>query len=158
MSEPMELGVLIDPRSANQKEFDYKHEEVFTSSVPAYHSSKQQASQFVGQFPTDDQKSTSSCVAHGKVLVMSIFNYLQGLTPNRFVQLSSMFIYRNRVNYPGQGMIPSSANLQTVHAGAPIYADMPTRRSNLRPANGSRSSSRPTLIRSHSFPIRSCCR
>jgi Putative peptidoglycan binding domain len=126
MSEPILLGVVADTRTATQKEYDFKHEEVFTSSVPTYHASKQEASQFVGTFPTDNQNGTSSCVAHGKVLVMSIFNYLQGITPNRFVALSSMFIYRNRANYPGEGMVPSSANMQTIKGGAPIYADLPT--------------------------------
>lgn len=115
----------MDPRSTHQKEFDYSHEEIFTSSVPTYWGSKSQASTFVGLFPTDDQHGTSSCVAHGKCLVMSIFRWLQDRT-QPFVHLSSMFLYRNRINFPGEGMVPSSANMQTIKTGAPIYADMPT--------------------------------
>lgn len=122
---PKNLGVLVDPRDPTQKESDYSHEELYTSSVPTYWGSKNQASSFVGMFPIDNQLGTSSCVAHGKVCVMSIFNWLQDRT-KPFVQLSSMFIYRNRANYPGEGMVPSLANLQVIKQGAPIYADMPT--------------------------------
>lgn len=123
---PFHLGVNPDTRKPVQKEFDYKHEELFAgSSAVTYYQSKQEASFYVGMFPVDDQLGTSSCVAHGKVMVMSIFNWL--LNPaNPFRKLASMFIYRNRVNYPGEGMIPSSANMQTVHSGAPVYADLPT--------------------------------
>lgn len=121
----MNLGVLADCRSSEEKECDIRHDELFTSSVPQYLPSKQAASSYVGIFPVDNQFVTSSCVAHGKVLVMSIFNWQQK-SPSVFRQLSSMFIYRNRVNYPGEGMIPNSANLQTESDGAPIYADLPT--------------------------------
>lgn len=123
--ENQNLGVLVDPRSPEAKQFDFKHTEIYTSSVPTY-LTLQAARKYVGFFPADNQNGTSSCVAHGKVLVMSIFSYLQGLTYGVPVQLSSMFIYRNRVNYPGEGMIPASANMQTIKGGAPIYADMPT--------------------------------
>lgn len=122
---PKNLGVLVDPRDPKQKEYDYSHNEIFTSSVPTYFASLSQASAYVGSFPIDNQNQTSSCVAHGKVLVMSIFNWLQDTT-KPFIQLSSMFLYRNRSNYPAEGMIPSSANMQTMQSGAPIYADMPT--------------------------------
>ena len=122
---PQNLGVLVDPRDPSQKEYDYKHEEIFTSSVPSYHGSKTEASTYIGAFPIDNQYGTSSCVAHGKVLVMSIFNHQQNPSAP-FTQLSSMFIYRNRVNFPCEGMIPSSANMQTMKGGAPIYADLPT--------------------------------
>ena len=124
--ENSNLGVLADTRTDSAKEFDYKHEELFSSSVPVYLPNQAAATTYVGRFPIDDQQGTSSCVAHGKVLVMSIFNFLQGITKGSFVQLSSMFIYRNRANYAGEGMIPSSANMQTIKQGAPIYADLPT--------------------------------
>lgn len=123
------LGVLADPRKPSQKEYDYKHEEIFSSSVPTYWGSKEQALTYVNKFPIDDQQGTSSCVAHGKVCVMSIFNWMQGphdFSQNPFIQLSSMFIYRNRDNFPGEGMVPSLANIQTMKGGAPIYADLPT--------------------------------
>jgi len=119
---PQKLGVLIDPREQTQKEFDYKHEEIFTSSVPNY-LTEGEAQKYVGVFPTDDQHGTSSCVAHGKTLVTSIFKAQQG---NPFTQLSSMFIYRNRSNFPGEGMVPSLANMQVIKQGAPIFADLPT--------------------------------
>jgi hypothetical protein len=123
---PKLLGVLPDNRTPEQKEFDIKHNEIFGSSIPSYLSSEQDASLYVGKFPIDNQFETSSCVAHGKVLLISIFNYLQGTYVGDFIQLASMFIYRNRVNYPEPGMIPASANTQTETQGAPIYADMPT--------------------------------
>ena len=128
MNTPALLGVLPDPRNPQEKEFDITHEEIFTSSVstPTYLGSKTQASQWVGQFPVDDQQQTSSCVAHGKVLALSIFMYFSGITKGVFVQLSSMFVYRNRSNYPGAGMIPSSADTQVEQQGAPQYADLPT--------------------------------
>lgn len=123
---PKQLGVLPDTRTPEQKEFDIKHDEIFGASVPTYHSGYAAAAQYVGTFPLDNQYETSSCVAHGKVLVMSIFNYLNGIYVGDFIQLASMFIYRNRVNYPEPGMIPASANTQTEQQGAPIYADVPT--------------------------------
>lgn len=120
------LGVLADPRSPAQKEFDYKHEEIYTSAAPTYYGSKKEASFYVGAFPVDDQFSTSSCMAHGKCLVSSIFNFLQGTSGGIFVQLSSMYLYRKRINYPLPGMIPSDANMITIKKGLPVYADLPT--------------------------------
>lgn len=124
--QPTQLGVLPDNRTPEQQEFDIKHDEIFGASVPTYLPNYQAASEYVGKFPVDNQFGTSSCVAHGKVLVTSIFNFLQGTYVGDFIQLASMFIYRNRVNYPEAGMIPSSANTQTEQQGAPIYADLPT--------------------------------
>lgn len=129
MNPPSLLGVLPDNRNPQEKEFDVTHEEIFTSSVSStatYLGSKSQASKYVGVFPIDNQNGTSSCVAHGKVLALSIFTYLSGITKGVFVQLSSMFVYRNRINYPGEGMIPSSADTQIEQEGAPQYADLPT--------------------------------
>ena len=103
MDNTQNLGVLADTRADSAKEFDYKHEELFASSVPTYLPNPAAASTYVGRFPVDDQHGTSSCVAHGKVLVMSIFNFLQGITKGSFVQLASMFVYRNRVNFPQEG-------------------------------------------------------
>lgn len=127
--QPSNLGVGIDTRTPAQKEFDYKHEELFdtakTATTITYLTSRVDASFFVGKFPVDNQFQTSSCVAHGKCLVMSIFAFLQN-PALPFRQLSSMFIYRNRANYPGEGMVPASANMQVVKNGAPIYADLPT--------------------------------
>ena len=125
-NQPVLLGVLPDPRNPVEKEFDLKSEEVFTAAAPAYLGSFAAASSYVGVFPVDNQYQTSSCVAHGKVLAMSIFNYLYGETVGVPAQLSSMFVYRNRVNYPGLGMIPSSADTQVQTGGAPEYADLPT--------------------------------
>lgn len=122
---PKNLGVLVDPRDPKAKEYDYSHDELFTSSVPVLWASKSQASNFVGLFPIDDQRGTSSCVAHGKVAVMSIFKWLQDRT-QPFQHLSSMFIYRNRANYPQEGMVPALANMQTINGGAPLYADLAT--------------------------------
>ena len=124
--KPLLLGVLPDPRNPLDKEFDPKSQEVFTSTAPTYLTSYAAASTWVGKFPIDNQYQTSSCVAHGKVLAMSIFNHLYGSTVGGFVQLSSMFVYRNRGNYPGLGMIPSSADTQVQTGGAPEYADLPT--------------------------------
>src|SRR5580704_9522593 len=115
---PKLLGVLPDTRTPVQKEFDITHNEIFGASVPTYLPNLQAASEYVGKFPIDDQFQTSSCVAHGKVLVMSIFNFLHGVYLGDFIQLASMFIYRNRVNYPEAGMIPASANTQTEQQGA----------------------------------------
>jgi hypothetical protein len=120
------LGVLPDTRSPQEKENAILHSEIFGSSVPTYLADKTAASTYVGMFPIDDQQGTSSCVAHGKVLALSIFFFLQGVTKGVFVQLASMFIYRNRVNYPGEGMIPASADTQVEQSGAPQYGDMPT--------------------------------
>ncbi len=123
---PQNLGVVADNRTPVEKEFDLLHSEVFTSSVPNFFNSKEEASKFVGVFPIDDQLATSSCVAHGKVLAGSIYMFLAGITGGVFVQLSSMFVYRRRVNYPGEGMIPASADTQFETYGAPPYADIPT--------------------------------
>jgi len=120
---PSTTGVIADNRSAEEKEFDTKHEELFTSSAPVLYMSKADASKYVGAFPIDDQKGTSSCVPHGKVLATSIFRHIQ--TGEPFVQESSMFIYRQRSNYPGEGMNAVNANLLTEN-GAPIFADLPT--------------------------------
>lgn len=125
-STPLNLGVNADPRTPAQKEFDYKHEEIFTSAVPSFLPNYAAASKYVGVFPTSDQLGTSSCVAHGKALVTSIFDWQQQGAGAAFRQLAPMFLYRNRVNYPSEGMIPSSADMQTIHTGLPPYADLPT--------------------------------
>ena len=123
---PKQLGVLPDTRTPEEKEFDILRNEVATGTVPvATYGTSDMAKTYVRKFPVDDQFQTSSCVAHGKVLAGSIFMYLHGITP-AFVQLSSMYLYRNRSNYPGAGMIPASADAQFEASGAPPYADMPT--------------------------------
>jgi putative peptidoglycan binding protein len=126
MNVPNNCGVVADTRTPAEKEFDIKHTELFTSSAPSYAASKAAASKYVGAFPIDNQQGTSSCVAHGKVLALGIFLFLQGITGDVFVALSSMFVYRNRINYPSEGMVPSSADTQIEDAGAPPYADIPT--------------------------------
>lgn len=125
MDTPIHLGVNEDPRTPAQKEFDYKHEEIFTSAVPQY-LTPDAATGYINTFPRINQAGTSSCVAHGKTLVMSIFNWQQQGSGAAFRQLSPMFLYRNRSNFPGEGMIPSAANMQTIKQGAPIYGNLPT--------------------------------
>jgi hypothetical protein len=123
---PKQLGVLPDTRTPEQKEFDILRNEVASGeSATATYVSPDAAKSYVRKFPIDDQFQTSSCVAHGKVLAASIFMYMSDITPS-FVQLSSMFLYRNRSNYPEAGMIPASADTQFEQAGAPPYADIPT--------------------------------
>jgi hypothetical protein len=124
MEYPEFLGVLPDTRTPEQKEFDLTHPEIFSSSVATYLPSLQKASKYVAVFPVDNQYATSSCVAHGKVLATAIFMMLQEQQP--FEQLASMFVYRNRSNYPQPGMVPALAIEQIEAAGAPIYADLPT--------------------------------
>lgn len=117
-------GVLPDTRPPAEKEYDRKHEEVFGSAPTSYFTTKAEASKYVGFFPTQSQFGTSSCVAHTRARNEAIFRFLQRNMP--YEPLGPMFMYRQRSNFPAEGMILGDADSLSEKAGFPSLVDLPT--------------------------------
>lgn len=92
------FGALLDNRSAKEKEKDYSIIELGASQSPTddVYVTKAQALKQIRAIR--DQGSTSSCGAHAGELIAS---HLWGSEDKKF---SRAKIYRNRKNYPGEGM------------------------------------------------------
>lgn len=90
-------GVLFDVRPPEEKDKDWKHEELASSPVVNF-VSKEQAYKNSKIYPVFNQKSESSCVGHGSALEHAIFNIKSDFKG------SPEYIYRRRMNYPTEGM------------------------------------------------------
>jgi len=84
-------GGLIDNRVEKK---DFSHLEIGRSSVPTY-LTKAKAEKVIKQYEARNQKTTSSCGAHAAELAHSI---------DTEEKHEPAFIYRQRANYPAEGM------------------------------------------------------
>jgi len=91
-------GAISDFRPPDEQAKDWLHEEIAGSvAFPMF--TKEEADK-MKVFPVLNQKQTQSCVAHAVTLCKEINDNFSG---------SPMFIYRQRSNFAGQGMIASDA-------------------------------------------------
>ncbi len=110
-------GIVLDPRNVLEKEKDYLHEETVGSSVvdPGVFNNPKVT---VSPYYYENQEYTQSCVPHGLTLAALI-----ELDSER---LSKMFIYRQRPNYPAEGMWPQGG-AQLIHdQGSCFFDTLPT--------------------------------
>jgi hypothetical protein len=96
---PKSTGALPDTRNNAQKSKDWKHSEVVASTSLVVW--KEKSFNDLAKFPERFQDSSSSCMAQSGVKNLGIANY--SLT-NFFPILSALPIYRNRSNFPSEGM------------------------------------------------------
>lgn len=113
-------GVSLDTRPPLEKQKDYMHEEtqLASASVPSYDNQKIVNSPYI----IENQNQTSSCVPHGVTLAAGIyFNDIAGI----FRRLSKMFVYRQRSNYPNEGMWLQEAFDIIRKNGSCLYENLP---------------------------------
>lgn len=114
-------GVNEDTRPQEKKDKDWTHEEratAFTGTNPFGN-----AKITVSPYPLENQKRTSSCVPHGIGLALAIERKADN---EEYVQLSPIFIYRQRSNYPDEGSYPQEIFNLYKKNGAPVYSLLPT--------------------------------
>jgi len=97
---PTNTGFLDDNRPEIEKGKDFLHEELDLGSGAKW-LSKTEALKSTKKYKKLDQKRTSSCVGHSGVLALGIENESEG---EGFVELSPAYIYRQRFNFPQEGM------------------------------------------------------
>ena len=95
---PSATGLIKDPRPIEEKERDYKIEEIFKAEIVKWEEKKPEQWR---KFPIFDQDKSSSCVAQTIAKLLGIENYLE---ENLFVLFSAGDIYSQRKNYPDEGM------------------------------------------------------
>lgn len=88
------IGAKIDERPPLAKSKDYSHLEVGSTEATIW-KTKEEAEKTATLYIKRNQKTTSSCGAHAGELILSI---------NTGVIHEPAFIYRNRANYPAEGM------------------------------------------------------
>lgn len=104
-------GLIPDPRKESDKALDYLHEEIAGDVAPVY----KQGLLNLNQYPDENQNYTSSCVAHGCTLAST----------KGSPRLSKMFLYRNRANFPNEGMWLQNAGDILKNSGSCLYETLP---------------------------------
>jgi peptidoglycan hydrolase-like protein with peptidoglycan-binding domain len=112
-------GVLHDIRSDEAREKDWNHEEIASSPVISY-VTKEQAYKNAKIYPVFNQGGESSCVGHGSALEHAIFNIKTDFKG------SPEYIYRNRKNYPSEGMFGSDSYEIISKKGICKYSMLPS--------------------------------
>ncbi len=112
-------GLLPDTRPQIEKEKDYRHEEIASAFQPPLWVEK--SPQGWVSYQMSDQDGSSSCVAFAVSKVRGIELVLDN---KPFLNLSKRFIYSQRVNKPGEGMIFSNALEIVRNKGVCLESDM----------------------------------
>jgi hypothetical protein len=115
------LGVIEDSRSPEEKNRDYKFEEIATAP-PTFDWKEKPESEWV-KYPIFFQDGSSSCVAQAVSKVLGIENYLE---EKKFVHFSARDIYTRRSNAPGEGMFFTDGMNIGRQFGATIEQLMPS--------------------------------
>lgn len=119
---PYFTGVLEDTRSTEEKARDYLHEERLASAIADDPFGNLRIVQ--SMYPYENQKATSSCVPHAILLALGIE---RGVDVGRFVRLSSMFLYRLRSNFSGEGCVIPDIFLKAKKIGSCLATTLPDR-------------------------------
>lgn len=114
-------GLLPDPRTPEQKQQDFAHEERIQATVPADPFGNTRIT--TSPYPLENQQGTSSCVPHGIGLALAI---LRKKITGTYIRLSWIFAYRLRINYPQAGCWPPDIFGVYSKRGAPLYTTLPT--------------------------------
>jgi hypothetical protein len=116
-------GVLLDIRSESEKKKDFLHEEITAGgNVPIYRT-KNDILPITKKYFKENQQQTSSCVAHSSTLALGIDNEIEG---DGYVRLSKAFFYRNRGNFPGEGMGQNDSGKIASTKGSCLFETLPT--------------------------------
>jgi len=102
--KPKGTGALLDNRPEEEKQKDYRFEEIVAQADPVNWVEKPQ-SQW-RKFPIFDQGNSNSCVAFSLAKILGILHYIK---EGEFITFSAGFIYQQRSNKPAPGMIAIDA-------------------------------------------------
>ena len=113
---------LIDTRPREEKEKDYDHRELAFSAIPADYTTRAKATKIAQQYLLENQGATSSCAAHAGARCLAIL----ASKLSTYTRLSPSFIYRQRFNFPEQGMYVYDLGNIGRKSGACSYDLLPT--------------------------------
>ncbi len=97
-------GAIIDDRPIDQREKDYKFEEIVVTANSVNWVEKPQSEW--RKFPIYDQDGSNSCVAQTLAKILGIMYWLKNQC---YVHFSATHIYQRRANRPGPGMLGVNA-------------------------------------------------
>jgi papain like protease/putative peptidoglycan binding protein len=119
----MNLGVIEDPRKEEEKEKDYRYEEIASTDkiIKVLWEEKEPR-----KFPIRNQDGSSSCVAQAVAKILGINNFLE---EKEFIELSAKDIYTRREN-TGGGMFGADALKIACDFGATLESLMPSQNMN----------------------------
>lgn len=115
------LGLIDDPRTQEEKDKDFRAEEILASFAPIEWKEKPESEW--RKFPVFSQAQSSSCVAQAVAKALGIENYLE---EQKFVRFSARDIYIRRMNLPGEGMYFANALDIGYKFGATVEQLMPS--------------------------------
>jgi hypothetical protein len=99
MEKNLQNGALLDTRTEEEKNKDYKFSEIVTSTNPVVWTEKISTSW--RKFPIFNQDSSGSCVAQTMAKIMGVMYWLKNQV---YVHFSATHIYQRRSNKPQGGM------------------------------------------------------
>ena len=120
-------GALLDTRTPDQKAKDYYFNEIVVSADPVTWTEKN-PSQW-RSFSIRDQDGSSSCVAQSIAKLAEILYFLKTEGKEK-VQFSASYIYKNRSNFPNEGMIGVNSFNIWKDKGVPLEALLPSQKIN----------------------------
>jgi len=115
------LGVIPDPRLPEEKEQDYKVEEIVAAYAPIVWEEKPE-SQW-RKYPRFFQDGSSSCILQAIAKALGIENQLE---EGKFIPLSARDGYCRRMNYPNPGTYPNDAMHIGYKYGLTVEQSMPS--------------------------------
>lgn len=113
-------GIAIDPRTEEEKSFDFDHAELAMGEVKVNWLPKQQSE--YKQYKIRNQDGSLSCVAYSVAKMLGIHEVTEG---REYVDLSPHLPYLHRYNYPSGGMWLPDALQIACKIGAPKETTMP---------------------------------
>jgi len=136
---PPATGLIPDPRPLEEKERDYKVEEIFRAEPVRWQERKPEQWR---RFPIFNQDRSSSCVAQTIAKLLGVENYLE---ENLFVLYSAGDIYSQRKNYPSEGMWFKDGMEIGYKLGAVLEQLMPSQRKTEAELNSYRNKRTPLM-------------
>lgn len=117
----MGTGALLDDRSVEERQKDYRFEEMVTSADPVNWEKKDPSDW--RKFPIFDQDGSGSCVAQTGAKMLGVNYWLKN--GGEYVHFSATDIYQRRKNRPSGGMIGIDA-LSIMTKGTTLEALVPS--------------------------------
>lgn len=116
-------GVLPDERPQEEKNKDYKTEEILATATPLTWitweewKAKPENIKILNEIEVNNQNVVGSCAAETGSLILAINNYLED---KKFIKTSARAIYARRINKPNRGMyLDDVAKIMTTHGTVP---------------------------------------
>jgi hypothetical protein len=92
-------GALLDTRPEEEKQKDYRFEEIVAQADPVNWVEKPQSEW--RRFPVRNQNGSGSCVSQSLSTIMGVLHYIK---EGEFIDFSAGFVYQQRANKPASGM------------------------------------------------------